>query len=287
MPPELASGGLVTAVAAGLKHGLALLANGSVLGWDNTPSARLLPFPDGRIATLVAAGFDSSYVVLDNGSLLAWITEIPFDGNTSTWATMAVPQQGARVASVAGGDHFTVVALSSGTIAGFGSNSYGQLSFHPELLQPGAGVAQVAAGSKHTVALTSDGRVHAFGSNYFNQCSVPASVQELRARKVGASGDASYALLGDGDVSSGGQLLAWGAVSPVLRAALQGLTNVVDFAAGSGHVAVRLATGEATAFGYNRFGQVRAGWWKISKLSETVSQGRCGPESGGIPFRWQ
>jgi hypothetical protein len=256
MPPELASGGLVTAVVGGRFHGLALLANGSVLGWDNTPSARLLPLPEGRVATQVAAGFYSSFVVLDNGALLAW-GSFSYDGS-STWATMAVPQLGARIVSVAAGFSHAAVALSNGTIAGFGSNSYGQLSFPPELLQPGAGVVQVAAGHYHTMALMSGGRVHAFGRNIFNQSFVPASVQGRAVCQVGAGGYASYVMLEGCDVSSGGRLLAWGAVNPVLQAALQGLTNVVDFAAGWGHVVVLLATGEARAFGSNHDGQVRA-----------------------------
>jgi hypothetical protein len=83
MPPELASGGLVTAVAGGRFHGLALLANGSVLGWDKAPSARLLPLPEGRIATQVAAGFYSSFVILDDNSMLAWGSL--GDDSASTW----------------------------------------------------------------------------------------------------------------------------------------------------------------------------------------------------------
>jgi alpha-tubulin suppressor-like RCC1 family protein len=256
MPPELASGARVKAVAGGLFHGLALLTNGSVLGWDGAPSARLLPLPEGRIATQVAAGSFSSFVVLDNGSLLAW-GSFSYDAS-STWATMAVPQLGASIVSVAAGFCHAAVALSNGTIAGFGSNSYGQLSFPPELLQPGAGVVQVAAGDFRTVALTSVGRVHAFGYCDFGQCNVPGSIQGRLIRMVGAWGYTGYALLGGSNFSSGGQLLAWGAVIPVPQAALQGLTNVVDFAGGWDHVVVLLATGEAKVFGNNYLGQVRA-----------------------------
>jgi alpha-tubulin suppressor-like RCC1 family protein len=265
MPPELASGGIVTAVAGGMFHGLALLTNGSVLGWDKAPSARLLPLPEGRIATQVAAGSHSSFVVLDNGSLLAW-GSFSYDGS-STWATMAVPQLGASIVSVAAGFSHAAVALSNGTIAGFGSNSYGQLSFPPELLQPGAGVVQVAAGYFRTVALTSVGRVHAFGYCGFWQCSVPGTIQGRGVRKVGAGGYTSYALLGGSNFSSGGQLLAWGRDFGQ-QAALQGLTNVVDFAAGGDHVVVLLATSEARAFGYNGLGQVRTGWRETCHLGK-------------------
>jgi alpha-tubulin suppressor-like RCC1 family protein len=170
---------------------------------------------------------------------------------------MTVLQRGASIVSVAAGFSHAAIALSNGTIAGFGSNSDGQLSFPPELLQPGAGVVQVAAGHYHTMALTSGGRVHAFGGNNFNQCSVPASVQGRAVRKVGAGAFASYVMLEGCDVSSGGQLLFWGPDSGQ-RAALQGLTNVVDFAGGGDHVVVLLATGEARAFGSNHDGQVRA-----------------------------
>jgi alpha-tubulin suppressor-like RCC1 family protein len=233
-----------------------LLTNGSVLGWDNAPSARLLPLPVGRVAFRIAAGPYSSFVILDDNSMLAWGSLNYFD--STNWAAWATSLHSASVTSVAAGYGHAVVALSNGAIAGFGENSDGQLRFPPELLQPGAGVKQAAAGLYHTMALTSGGRVHAFGSSTYNQSSVPASVQGRAVFKVGAGGYASYALL-DYDVNSGGRLLAWGRDFGQ-QAALQGLTNVVDFAAGWYHVVVLLATGEARAFGYNYLGQVRTGW---------------------------
>jgi alpha-tubulin suppressor-like RCC1 family protein len=261
MPLELASGGIVLAVAAGYIHGLALLINGSVLGWDFSTNTRILPLPEGRVATQIAAGPYSSFVILDSGALLAWVIAKPTNGSPVdivTWVTMDVPLQGASVVSVADAFFFTVIALSNGSIAGLGYNTDGQLSFPPELLQPGAGVVQVAAGDAHTVALTSDGRVYALGYNRYHQCSVPASVQGRAVRKVGAGAFASYALLGGNNGTSGGELLLWGKDDYGQQTALQGLTNVVDFAAGWDHVVVLLATGEARAFGSNHYEQVRA-----------------------------
>jgi alpha-tubulin suppressor-like RCC1 family protein len=264
MPPELARGGLVTAVVGGRFHGLALLTNGSVLGWDKAPSARLLPLPVGRVATQVAAGYWSSFVVLDNGALLAWGSLNHTANSRANWTAWATSLHSASIVSVAAGSDHVVVALSNGTIAGFGENIDGQLNFPPKLIQSGAEVLQVAAGSHNTLALTSDGRVHAFGSNMYNLSSLPASVRGHAVRKVGTGLLTNYALLEGGDVSSGGQLLSWGRHYGLQ--ALQGLTNIVDFAAGGYHVAVRLATGEVRDFGEDGLGQVRTGWWEACHL---------------------
>jgi alpha-tubulin suppressor-like RCC1 family protein len=247
----------IAMVDGGVSHALALLNNGSVIGWTFGESdankygqATVPPFPAGRTAVQVAAGANFSVVLLDDGSLLAW--------GDDTHGLVSVPEhlKAVNVTTVSAGFFHALVILENGTVAGFGSSLKGQLNIPEELLGEGANIVQVAGGGHHSLARTADGRVYAWGHDSDGQVSVPPAVQAGGVLHIAAGGKTSFALLAGPDVGdpAGNKLVLWGGVEGQIAA--QELSGVVDFASGGWHIVTLQSTGVVRAFGHNGSGQV-------------------------------
>jgi alpha-tubulin suppressor-like RCC1 family protein len=251
----------IAMVDGGESHALALLNDGSVIGWTNGKQdankygqATVPPFLPGRKAVQVAAGANFSVVLLDNGSLLAW-------GGDVQYGLVSVPEhlKAVKVTAVSAGFLHALVILENGTVAGFGSSLWGQLNIPEELLGEGANIVQVAGGGAHSLARTADGRVYAWGHDKYGQVSVPPAVQAGGVLHIAAGAVISFALLAGPDRSdpAGNKLVFWGGDSGQSDA--QVLSRVVDFASGWRHIVTLQSTGVVRAFGFNRLGQVSSG----------------------------
>jgi alpha-tubulin suppressor-like RCC1 family protein len=259
-PQGLRDGFGVADVVGGASHALALLANGSILAWENGAGALdgqavVPPFPPGRTAVQVAAGGNFSAALLDDGSLLLW------GANDFGQATVPPRFFGVTATYIAAGARHVLACLSNGTVAGFGDNSFGQLNIPLGLLQAEAGVTQVAGGSFHSLAVTAEGRVYAWGDDQFGQISVPWELQGGGVQSVAAGTDSSCAVMHAGTSGDGGSavdgshIVCWGKDEGQGR--LESLSGVVQVVAGSRHFVARLQTGEVHAAGSNQHGQVR------------------------------
>ena len=216
----------VKQVATGFEDGLALLSNGTVMGWgfnahgavgDGTTTPRPTPVHISGLSGVVAVaqGEQHSLALLSNGTVMSW-GQTP---GADQLQPAAVPGLSGVVAIAAGGFH-DLALLSNGTIMAWGEGGNGQLgngSFNNQTTPvPVSGVSTavgIAAGTFFSLALLRDGTVVGFGSNQYNQLGSGAtSNQDLPVPVSGVSG-ATQITAGDqfsAALLSNGTALAWG-----------------------------------------------------------------------------
>ncbi len=144
------SGKIVTAIAVGDEHTVALTSEGKIYTWGRNTYGQL---GDGTVFNRTRP------VAVDTSGVLS--------GKIVT-------------AIAAGGDH-TVASVSAGDVFAWGNNSYGQLGngtitnnsmpvavFLGGVLA-GKTVTMIAAGGVHTMAITSEGRAYAWGNNGYGE----------------------------------------------------------------------------------------------------------------------
>jgi len=143
---------LTTAVGigAGVEHGLAVLADGSLSAWGDNQSSEL-----GASTTATCGGY------------------------SSPCSTVPVRVSGlSGVTAVAGGYGYSLALKSDGSAWGWGNDGYGELGNGAAQLYGSVknpvratvrGVVAIAAGASHSLWLRSDGTLWAAGSNQFGQ----------------------------------------------------------------------------------------------------------------------
>src|ERR1700683_31123 len=186
--------GVTTAVQVSTsgEHGLALLANGTVMAWGDNDHGQLgngtTAYSDVPVAVkgltkvkAVSAGYLFSVAVLANGTVMAW----GYNGNgqlgdgTYNDSHVPVAVTGLTSASaVAAGGQFAVALLSNGTAMAWGDNEAGQLgsgnensgsSNVPVAVQGLTGATQLSAGNEFALAVVANGTVMGWGDNSFNE----------------------------------------------------------------------------------------------------------------------
>ncbi len=219
----------VTAVAAGLWFGLALLRDGRVVSWGYDRQGQLgRPQPTKPLAA-EEADYTPGYVCLtDKGTPAACKPHKYLEG----------------VTAIAAGENWALAVLQNGTVVGWGADDYGQLgpkvkklascpafgtsgevpcSVVPVTVEGVSEVGAIAAGDHHALALLHNGTVRSWGSGELGQLGAggtpavgtPTAVcalgeaapcaHELSGVKAIATGDDfSTALLGDGHVMDWG-----------------------------------------------------------------------------------
>ena len=238
---HLPAGTVVTQIAAGGSHALALTSTGHVYAWgvgthgqlgDGATRAEDVPtpvaLPTGTVVTRVAAGGDHSLALTSTGQVYAWGDDLHGDlgdGATRSEDTpvAVAPPAGLTFTAIAAGTTHSVAVASDGSIWAWGMGASGQLgdgstadATTPTAVDMPAGtpVTQVAAGGAHTLALTSGGLVFGWGSDVFGQLATPlvltqpvdsdVPVQPSGLPRstpyvsIAAGEDSSYALTSDG-----------------------------------------------------------------------------------------
>jgi alpha-tubulin suppressor-like RCC1 family protein len=249
----------VTAVAAGGRFSLALLASGKVMAWGGNNSGEL---GDGsttssdvpvevtglaeRVKAIAAAG-DGAYALalLEGGKVVAWGTNGSGQLGNGTTKGSEVPVEvsglSEKVKAVSAGSDFALALLESGTVMAWGGDSFGELgsggetnSSVPLAVTALTGVAALAAGEHASLALLGGtGKVMAWGRNDTGE-------------------------LGDG-ANTGpemcGSLLTACAKAPV---EVSGLSGAAAVAAGAKN-GIALAAGRVVAWGENEYGGLGEG----------------------------
>jgi hypothetical protein len=234
------------ALAAGGRHNLALLTDGTVMAWGDNTFGQLgdattgtnndaeMPVAVAGLSgvTAIAAGAEHSLALLSNGTVMAWGDNSAgqLGDGTRLSRDVPVPVKGlSGVTAISAGLLFSVAALSNGTVMTWGSNSHGELgignntdSALPVTVPGLGGVKTVAAGEQHALALLANGTAEAWGAN--------------------DSGE-----LGDGDSTHGS--------SPV-PVKVRRLTGATAISAGSEHSVALLKSGMVMAWGGNGFFQL-------------------------------
>jgi len=243
VPVPVSALSFVTSVAAGQRHSLALLSNGTVMAWGAGASGQLgdgeevssfLPVAVEELTGVkaIAAGEAHSLALLSDGTVRAWgANESGQLGNGNTVeAYEPVPVKGLTgvIAIAAAGEH-SLALLGNGTVMAWGANGFGQLgngkttqSNVPVAVKGLTGVVAIAAGAEFCLALRSNGTVMAWGSDEYGQLghdiseetgpeeeeisTVPVPVEGLSGvTAIAAGARHSLALLGDGSVMGWGE----------------------------------------------------------------------------------
>jgi hypothetical protein len=250
---------LVTAIAAGESHTVALKSDGTVLAWgDNFVGQTTIPAGLSPVKA-IAAGEYHTVALRTDGTLASW-------GNNNFGQT-TIPPDLSGVTAIAAGQWHTVILKTDGTVVAWGDNANGQTT-----VPAGLGVVTaIAAGGGHTLAVKSDGTVVAWGANgFFLQATVPGGLNGVTAVAAGSSH--SVALKSNGTVVAWGNNLFGQATVP------SGLSGVTAIAAGAFHTVALKSNGTVVAWGWNDDGQstvptslggvtaIAAGWHHTAAL---------------------
>jgi alpha-tubulin suppressor-like RCC1 family protein len=287
----------VTAVAAGGRHSLALLADGTVMAWGNNSSGQLgdgttmprsVPVPVSGLSGVkaIAAGADHSLALLNNGTVMAWGSNESGQLGTGNTADSEVPVAVKTLSSVkaisAGAAH-SLALLTNGTVMAWGENESGQLgtgntnsSNVPVAVKGGlSGVSAVSAGGEFSLALLTDGTVRGWGSNRSGQLAnssvegvseLPVATGSLSGvTAVAAGAEHALALLGGGTVMAWGEdsygEIGNGTVTPRQETPVQasGIAEAIAISAGGQDSIALLASGSVKTWGINEWGTLGDG----------------------------
>ncbi len=241
--------GIVTDIAAGKSHTVAIKADGSVAAWgSNNDSQSTVPAGLGVVAR-IAAGDYHTVALKVNGSLAAW-------GNNGS-GQCTIPAGLGVVTRIAAGAYYTVAVKSNGSVAAWGANGSGQCT-----IPAGLGVVtDIAAGYSHTVALKADGAIAAWGNNGDGQCTIPAGLGVVT--QIAAGTAHTVALKATGAVA------AWGWDYDGKTTVPPGLGVVTHIDAGYYHTVAANANGFVAAWGLNDSGQctIPAGLGLVTRVA--------------------
>jgi len=255
----------VTAVAAGLKHTLAMKPDGTLWAWgrnaygrlgDNTTTDRILPVQvhgaddAGYLSAVkgVEGGKYFSLAVRADGTAWAWgyNTSGQLGDDTTSGKHVPVQVKGSGgdgflsgVVQIAGGENHSVALKADGTVWAWGANGYGQLgndttvNSHTPVQVLGAGgsgflsnVVAVAAGNKFSLALKEDGAVWAWGYNLYGRLGDNTTTKRKTPVQVHGVGDVGF------------------------------LADITAIACGKGHCLALASNGTVYSWGLNGSGQV-------------------------------
>ena len=254
-------GKIVTTVAAGPYHSLALCSDGTLAAWgynyagqlgNATTTGSLVPVTvditgvlAGKTVTAIAAGGSFSLALCSDGTLAAWgysgQGELGNNSTTHSLVPVAVTTFGAlagkTVTAIAAGGSFSLALCSDGTLAAWGANNAGQLgnnstadSYMPVAVTTfgalaGKTVTAIAAGGSFSLALCSDGTMVTWGDNSYDEL----GNNSMTNRQVPAVVAKTGVLVGK---------------------------TVTTIATGSAHCLVLCSDGTLAAWGYNASGQL-------------------------------
>ena len=224
-----------TAIAAGDAHSLALLSNGTVIGWGSNSNGQTT-VPNTVVgAKVIAAGGSHSLALLGNGTVVGW--------GANTQNQITIPNTVAGAKGIAAGNFHSLALLSDGTVIGWGLNGTGQTTIPNTVV----GATVVAAGINHSLALLSNGTVIGWGANGSGQTTIPNTLVGTTALDGGNSH--SLALLNDGSV------VGWGSNGNGLTTIPNTVVSATAIAVGGAHNLALLSNGSVVGWGSNNNGQ--------------------------------
>ena len=246
-------------------------------------------------AVSVAAGDKHSVAALSDGSVLIWgdntFGQLGNDIEVSSHLPAYISGLD-NVLEVVAGDDFSVARMQDNTLLAWGDNTNGQLgngqvdngsvqiNFEPKAVSGVSNIILIGAGSNHVLALRSDGQVFAWGNNDSGQLGVgdvdsralPSEIDSALLEgvvQIAAGAAHSLALLSDGTV------IGWGdnsfyqlgiendsplaqVLEPVVITDATGipLTDIVSISTGDYFSSVLTRDGRIISWGDNTKGQL-------------------------------
>lgn len=197
-PPNIPAPRRVRQIDAGKgSHALAVLDDGTVVGWGNNAVGQCtIPMPPaGTWYTEIAAGGSHSLALRSDGHVSAW------GDNSHGQCNVPVLTIEQRYTAVAAGAYFSLLARSDGALIAFGQNNHGQCNVASA---PRATVAQLAANVYRSMVMGADGMVDSWGLCSTCECCLPTSPLTAPTAAISAGGYFTLLLRADGSVLSVG-----------------------------------------------------------------------------------
>jgi alpha-tubulin suppressor-like RCC1 family protein len=219
-------------IADGGVYGLALTANGSVVGWgDDTDGQTDIPSGIGNALEISARINSYALALTTNGTVYAW--------GDNSYGECDVPDNLSNAIDIlpASSSYLPMALTAGGTVIEWSDYATNWLSGDTAVPAGLSNVVAIAEGGCN-LALQSNGKVVAWGDPYNGLTNVPQNLSNVVA--IAAGGTSLLAL------SANGQVTAWGGITNVPA----GLTNVVAIAAGQYDFDIAItANGHAVAWG--------------------------------------
>ncbi len=229
--------GGVTAIVAATNSSLALLADGSVVGWglSGADKVNIWHIPDrpvpvrglgGRIVAVAATGSSHRLALTEHGVVLAWGLNsfgVLGDGTKSDrFSPGPVSGLSGGVVAIAAGDLHNLALLSDGSVVAWGENISGALgdSSATRRLTPvpvtglEAGVSAIAAGRNCSFAVKRDGAALCWGWNYQGQLGDASATNRHSPVAVHRLGSGVIAIAPRVALRADGSVVAWGGEQP-------------------------------------------------------------------------
>jgi hypothetical protein len=152
------------AVAAGYYHSLALLTDGTVIGWgDNRYGQTNSPAGLTNVVAIASGAYHNLALKAD-GTVVAWGAGTTSTGTSPNYGQAIVPVGLSNVMAIAAGAYHSLAVRSDGTLVAWGAGTTSTGSnpnFGQALIPVGlSNVMAVAADGYHVLALEGDGSPH-------------------------------------------------------------------------------------------------------------------------------
>jgi len=238
---------------------------------------------NGKDIKQIAAGARHTVALLNDGTVKTWGYNVDGElgiGNTLQKTSPVIVTGLTNVKEIIAGEEHTLALLNDGTVKSWGSNSQGTLGIgdttsqlRPVTVLGLNNVKQIAAGYLTTFAVLTDGTVKAWGYNPSGQLGIgnnanqytPVTIPGLTNVKQVVSGMYhTFVLLNDGTVKGWGLntlgTLGDGTTTTKLTPRIiPELTNVKSIITGAFHTFVILNDGTIKTWGYNAYGELGIG----------------------------
>ena len=221
-------GTIITQIAAGENHNVALDSNGNVWTWGrnnnyqigNTRENQYTPYKVSNLPKVIkiAAGNNNTMVITENNELYAWGLNAYGDLGLGTYTNKVLPKKVKGVhdiIDISGGKSHYIVLNRAGEVFATGSNLYGQLGIGNneigkinefQKVEIKDKIGTIGAGDISNIATTVDGYVYTWGGNTYSTLgtedkenkNVPTKLKDVKNIRQASTGK-THTILRDGN----------------------------------------------------------------------------------------
>ena len=221
-------GTIITQIAAGENHNVALDSNGNVWTWGrnnnyqigNTRENQYTPYKVSNLPKVIkiAAGNNNTMVITENNELYAWGLNAYGDLGLGTYTNKVLPKKVKGVhdiIDISGGKSHYIVLNRAGEVFATGSNLYGQLGIGNneigkinefQKVEIKDKIGTIDAGDISNIATTVDGYVYTWGGNTYSTLgtedkenkNVPTKLKDVKNIRQASIGK-THTILRDGN----------------------------------------------------------------------------------------